>query len=226
VNVVVASAAGQAGQQRASCRLSAGEWGRHSASGQSGRDEHASAAKPERVWSYTGWLVTKQRNTLSVDLAMAFIWDFTRQSFFNFDNVLKVVENEITAYNARKARRKGVSRGSEGSRGRGPQGRREAREKLNCLLPCQNQYCLLPCMDLSRTDLKPNALRDQTRGACCQQPPNWPEKTEKNLHKLLGLVLFVWLCRMRLGPSFFEAGFFRLVFFQLVHETAQLVWLG
>lgn len=54
----------------------------------------ASAAKPERVWSFTGWLVTKQRNALGVDMveAMAFIWDFLRQPFFNFDSIVEEME--------------------------------------------------------------------------------------------------------------------------------------
>lgn len=57
----------------------------------------ASAAKPERVWSFTGWLVTKQRNALGVDMveAMAFIWDFTRQPFFNFDSIVEEVEKAV-----------------------------------------------------------------------------------------------------------------------------------
>ncbi len=65
----------------------------------------ASAAKPERVWSYTGWLVTKQRNPLGVDMveAMAFIWDFTRQPFFDFDDVLGQVEELIRAHEESEA---------------------------------------------------------------------------------------------------------------------------
>ena len=68
----------------------------------------ASAAKPERVWSFTGWLVTKQRNGLSVDLveAMAFIWDFTRQPFFNFDEIAEQVHEEVKAHKERKAAKK------------------------------------------------------------------------------------------------------------------------
>jgi hypothetical protein len=65
----------------------------------------ASAAKPERVWSYTGWLVTKQRNALGVDMveAMAFIWDFTRQPFYNFDDVLEQVEQVVKARDEKDA---------------------------------------------------------------------------------------------------------------------------
>ncbi len=65
----------------------------------------ASAAKPERVWSYTGWLVTKQRNPLGVDMveAMAFIWDFTRQPFFDFDDVLMQVEELVKLHEESEA---------------------------------------------------------------------------------------------------------------------------
>ncbi len=74
----------------------------------------ASAAKPERVWSYTGWLVTKQRNTRGVDMveAMAFIWDFTRQPFFDFDDVLEQVDEQIKAHEASEAaaRKEGAKR--------------------------------------------------------------------------------------------------------------------
>ncbi len=57
----------------------------------------ASAAKPERVWSYTGWIVTKQRIGLAVEMveAMALIWDCLRQPFFEFDLVSKEVEKIV-----------------------------------------------------------------------------------------------------------------------------------
>jgi hypothetical protein len=54
----------------------------------------ASAAKPERVWSYTGWIVSKARNGLATDTveAMAIIWDLIRKPGFNFDKILAGVE--------------------------------------------------------------------------------------------------------------------------------------
>ena len=76
----------------------------------------AAAAKPERVWSYTGWLVTKHRNALGVDMveAMAFIWDFVKQPFFHFDNILDQVTEVVDMYEKKK-NEKAVARRKEGA---------------------------------------------------------------------------------------------------------------